>query len=182
MIGPFGTKLLTNAASIYLHRWIAHCTTANLHEMPCCNTFAGECHSQKCGCIAWHWTKIIKIYHVSVGLWMTKVTSSQYGQNYQKHHKNANNWNTAPVKGFVLTTVVHAKNTTFRVQSYATANGILKLDLFTVYVWWLLLYCKLTKHHIMVIWDSQFFVINFFWRCILTDIEFYTMLTWFWVF
>ena len=40
----------------------------------------------------------------------------------------------APVKGFVLMTVVHAKNTTFRVQSYAAANGILKLDLFTVYV------------------------------------------------
>ena len=60
---------------------------------------------------------------------MTKATSSQYGQNYQKHHKNANNWNTAPVKGFVLATVVHAKNTTFRVQIYAAAKGILKIRL-----------------------------------------------------
>ena len=94
-----------------------------------CNTFAGECHSHTCGRIAWHWTKIIKICHVQVGLWMTKATSSQYEQNYQKHHKNANNWNTAPVKDFVLATVVHAKNTTFRVQICAAANETLKIRL-----------------------------------------------------
>ena len=102
--------------SIYLHRWIIQWTTPHLHEMPCCNTFAGGCHSQIYGRVAWHWTKLIKTWQIQVGLWMTKASSSQYGQHYEKHHKHAKNWKTAPIKGFVSGTVVHAKNTTFYVQ------------------------------------------------------------------
>lgn len=79
MTGTVSTKVLANAASIYLHRWIAQCTTAYLHEMLCCNTFARESHSQTYGRIAWHWTKLIKICHIQAVLWMTKARSSQYG-------------------------------------------------------------------------------------------------------
>lgn len=63
-------KLLTNAASIYLYRWIVQWTTPHEHQMPCCNTFALRCHSQTYGCVAWHWTKLIKTWQIRVGLWM----------------------------------------------------------------------------------------------------------------
>ena len=46
---PIRTKVLTNAASIYLHRWTAQWITAHLHEMPCWNTFPWACHSQTYG-------------------------------------------------------------------------------------------------------------------------------------
>ena len=89
-----------------------------------------------------------------VGLWMGKVSSNQYGLHYQKRHMYAKNWFAAPVKGFVSRTVVHAKNTTFRVDIYATDKDNVKTRLISVYVWLLLLYCKLTKHHPLAIWDS----------------------------
>ena len=109
-----------------------------------------ECHSQTYGCVAWHWTKLIKTWQIQVGLWMTKASSSQYGQHYQKHHKHTKNWNIPPVKGFVSGTVIRVKNTTFQVQIYAAAKDNVKTRL-TIYVWWLLLCCKLTKHHPLVI-------------------------------
>ena len=107
MIWPVRMKLLASTASIYLHRWIAQYTIANLHEMPCCNILTGGCHSQTYGHIAWHSTKMIKICYIRVGFW----------------------WNTAPVKGFVLGTFIRAKNATFYVQIYIVAKGIVKIRL-----------------------------------------------------
>ena len=107
MIWPVRMKLLASTASIYLHRWIAQCTIANLHEMPCCNILTGGCHSQTYEHIKWHSTKMIKICYIRVGFW----------------------WNTAPVKGFVLETFIRAKNTTFCVQTYVAAKGIVKIRL-----------------------------------------------------
>ena len=134
---------------LFTHKFVQW-TTAHLHKMPCCNMLAGECHSQTYGCVAWHWTKLIKTWQILVGLWMMKASSSQYGQHYQKHHKHTKNWNTPPVKGFVSGTVIHVKNTTFQVQIYAAAKDNVKTRL-PIYVWWLLLCCKLTKHHPLVI-------------------------------
>ena len=82
-------------------------------------------------------------WQIRVGLRMTNARSSQYGQHYQKYHKHAKNWKTAPVKGFASGTVAHAKNRTFHVQIYTAAKDNVKTRyLFTVYVWWLLLTCK----------------------------------------
>ena len=74
-------------------------------------------------------SKLIKTWKIQVGLWITKTSSSQYGQNYGKHHKHAKNWNTAPVLGFVSVTVVEAKNTAFRALVYATAKDNVKTRL-----------------------------------------------------
>lgn len=91
MTQPVFTKLLTNAASIYLQRLIVQWTTARLHEMPCCNRFDGRCHSQTYGRVALQRAKLINTWQIRVGLWMTKASSSQYGQHYQKRHLHAKN-------------------------------------------------------------------------------------------
>ena len=129
MTGFVRTRLLTNAASIYLHRWIKQWTTTQLHQMLCCSKFAGKCHSQTYGLVAWHWMNQIKTWQIRVGLWMTKARSSQYGKHYQKHHMHRKNRITAPVEGFVSRTIVHAKTTTFRVQIYASVKDNVKTRL-----------------------------------------------------
>ena len=96
----------------------------------CCRKFAGKYHSQTYGLVAWHWMNQIKTWQIRVGLWMTKASSCQDGKHYQKHHMHRKNRIAAPVEGLVSRTIVHAKNTTFCVQIYATVKDNVKRDLF----------------------------------------------------
>ena len=86
------------------------------------------------------------------------------------------NWNTAPVKGFVLGTVVHTKNATFQVQIYAAAKDNVKTKL--TYNLSLITYKTPLPGHLRFL----IFQNNFFSRSILIGIQFHTMLRWFWAF
>ena len=102
-------------------------------------------------------SKLIKTWKIQVSLWITKASSSQYGQNYQKHHKHAKNWNTALCRGLCQGQLYKQKIQPSVHWYMPLPRTVLKLDLFTVYIWWLPLYCKLTKHHPLAIWDSPNF-------------------------
>ena len=51
----------------------------------------GNVRVRHIGFVELNQTKLIKIWDIRVGLWMTKKSSNQYGQHYQNHQKHAKN-------------------------------------------------------------------------------------------